>query len=98
MAKIGRFAQTPSENKSYVIDYSPWLATDETISDVTFTVTQTTDPAFEITGNAVSTDQKSVSFFASGGTSGTTYKVEVLMTSSTGQIKNDIVEYAVRSI
>lgn len=96
--KLGRFSQTPLENKTYIIDYSQWLGTGETIVSVTATVQQVTTPPFQITGLASSMDKLSVSFFASGGVDGTEYEVEFLMTSSTGQIKNDQVFYAVRAM
>lgn len=96
--KLGKFTQTPTENKAYVIDYSQWLTSAEFVNSVTFAITQATTPPLVIGSQAISTDQTMVSFFVSGGVDRTDYEVEVTMTSSIGQIKNDQVFYVVRAL
>lgn len=96
--KLGRFFQTPTENKTYVIDYSQWLGTGETILSVSFGVEQATTPPLVISDQALSASLQAVSFFASGGVDGTTYEVEVTVETSTGQIKNDQVFYVVKEV
>lgn len=96
--KLGRFRQTPLENKIYVVDYSQWLGSGETLLTVNPTVTQTTTPPLLISGVATSPDGKSVSFFVSGGADNTTYEVEVLATTTAGQTKNDQIFYLVKQV
>lgn len=94
--KLGKFQQTPLENKIYVIDYSQWLGSGETIQSMTTTIANVTDPPFVVDGEVISADKKSVSFFASGGLDGSKYEVEVIMATSSGEIKNDQIFYFVK--
>lgn len=98
MAILGKFAQTPSDNKLYTIDYSQWLNTGETLSGVpTFTIQQTTVPPLAITGAALVNSNTGVSFFVGAGLSGNQYEIEVVANTSLGQTKNDQIYYNVQS-
>lgn len=88
---LGTKTKTPNDVKRYTIDYSDWLDTGETISTVVFTP----DSGMTITGDAVAGDGLSVVFFANGGDEGSTYNVDVTVTTSVGQTKDDHVEFVV---
>jgi len=96
--KLGRFLQTPLEDKTYIVDYSQWLGANEIIESFSITVGTVTTPPLNVTEQAVSTDGKSISFFVGGGVDGTTYEVQLVITTSLGQIKNDQIIYLVRAL
>jgi hypothetical protein len=98
MTVLGKYSQTPTENKLYTVDLSQWLATAETAQSVTYAVTPVTSPAFAISGSAIAMDGKSLSFYASGGLDGKTYKVVVHITTSLAQQKEYDVFFAVKNI
>jgi hypothetical protein len=93
--RLGNFNKTPAERKRYAIDYSDWLDTGETLSSYTLTVSPsgglTVDTASLTTGSTV------LVFFASGGSSGSQYTLDVKANTSGGQIKEDTVLFNVRS-
>ncbi len=93
-----KFALTSTERKLFTMDYSPWLASGEVLTNITFVPQQVTTPPFVINGVAISLDGKSVSFYAQGGVSPTMYEVEVTATTSLTEIKNDQIFFAVRDL
>jgi len=95
--KLAKFSKSPAERKRYSIDYSDWLDTGETISSITFAVTPATTPELLIDAFQIGSPATSVALYVSGGTDGTTYTVDVLMTTSGGQIKEDQIVFSVRS-
>lgn len=84
--KIGKFVQSASDNLQYTLDYSNWLAAGETITAVSFAVDTVTTPALAIANTAIVGGSK-VTFFTSGGVTGTTYDATVTVTTSAGQTK-----------
>lgn len=97
--KLGTFTKTPAERKRYSIDYTDWLDTGETISTRTFTVTPTTGAnPLQIDASSIDPDGKQLVFFANFGDDGTTYVVDVLITTSGGQTKEDQVNFLVKDL
>lgn len=90
---LAKFVQEPNEQKRYVLDYSDWLDTGETISSVAFSIS----PAgMTVPSSTIGTPANTVSFFITGGTSGTKYTVEAQITTSAGQVKEDQLVFIVR--
>ena len=97
-----RFKQSPAENKRYVLDYTLQLATGESITNVTATVTQTpgtglATPALAVTSIVllppVSGAVLGAAYFVSGGVDGGQYEIKFLATTSVGQVLEDVVSY-----
>lgn len=95
--KLANFVKTPSERKRYTIDYSDWLDTGETISAVTFAVTPSTTNTLQIDAYQIANPATSVVFFANFGDAGKQYTVDVKVTTSGGQTKEDTILFTVRS-
>lgn len=95
--KLGNFIKSPVERKRYTIDYSDWLDTGETVSSIVFSVSPSTTNTLQIDAYSIASPATSVVFFANYGDAGKTYTVDVTMTTSGGQIKEDTVLFSVRS-
>lgn len=93
---LAKFTKKPDERKRYAIVYSEWLDTGETITNVTFEVTPTTSSMLAVDASSISASGTEVVFFANFGASGTNYTVDVKITTSGGQIKEDQVLFSVR--
>jgi hypothetical protein len=96
--KLGRFTKTPVERKRYTIDYSDWLDTGETVLTVTFGVTPVTTNPLVVDAYLIATPATSVAYFVNDGIAGTTYTLDVQITTSGGQTKEDQVLYSVRDL
>lgn len=95
--KLGIFTKAPVERKRYSLDYSDWLDTGETIAQRVFSVSPSTNlNSLTIDASLISGDGKSLSFFASLGEDDITYTVDVQITTSAGQVKEDQVFFAVK--
>lgn len=95
--KLGIFTKTPVERKRYSLDYSDWLDTGETITERMFSVSPIANSSsLTIDASLISGDGKSLSFFVSLGEDDVTYTVDVQITTSTGQVKEDQVLFAVK--
>lgn len=94
--KLARFTKAPNERKRYTIDYSDWLDTGETVSAVTFSVTPSTANILQVDAYSIASPATSVVFFVNDGADGTTYTLEISITTSGGQVKEDQVLYSVR--
>lgn len=70
------FAKDPGENLDYGIDWSDWLAAGETISTSVWTV------AAGLTKGSDSNTTTTTTVWLSGGTAGTTYRVENAVTTN----------------
>ena len=97
--KLGTFQKTPVERKRYTLDYTDWLDTGETVTSFFFTVTPSTGAtpliidASSITGSGLM-----VTFFANYGANGVTYVVDVLISTSGGQTKEDQINFIVKAL
>lgn len=84
MSIIGRRKKQPNETLDYDVSYVKFFS--KRTDDIA-TVTATADTGLTVGVNIVL--GKIYKIFLSGGTSGQTYKVTVVMTSTTGVIKED---------
>ena len=97
--KLGIFTKTPAERKRYLLDYTDWLDTGEIISTRIFSVTPTSGATpLTIDASSIDPSGKKVIFFANNGVDGTTYLVDVLITTSGGQTKEDRVNFLVKDL
>lgn len=84
--KLARHTQASVDVLQYEIDYSRWLADGETLNSFTFTVEDVTSPALAVTNAAIDIATHSLlTYFISGGVTGTKYTVTVKVTTSGGQ-------------
>lgn len=95
MPIIGRHTQSPNERLRWGVSYSEFLATAETLSIVDFAVTPTTSPPFVVDASAFTDGDKKLVFYTSGGVDKTEYKVEIFITTSESQVKEDVIMYRV---
>lgn len=93
--RLGKFSKTPAERKRYTIDYTDWLDTTETVTAAAYTITPS---GMVVDAQAILTGNKKISFYVNGGDDFETYNLEVKITTSTGQVKEDVVVFAVRDI
>lgn len=97
--KLGKFTKTPVERKRYSLDYTDWLDTGETVVLCVFTVTPSTGTSpLLIDTSVIDPTGLLVGFFANYGDSGVTYTVDVLMTTSGGQKKEDQITFVVKDL
>lgn len=96
--RLGKFAKSPQERKRYTIDYTDWLDTGETVTAAQYTIRQVTTPALVIDAQSILTGNKKVSFYVSAGDDNETYDVEIKVTTSTGQVKEDVVSFTVKDV
>ena len=96
--RLGSFVKTPIERKRYAIDYSEWLDTGETLSTVVYTIPVVTTPPLVVDASSISSANTVAVFFTNGGLNGRQYTVEVVATTSGGQIKEDTVLFTVRDV
>lgn len=94
--RLARFTKASTERKRYTIDYADWLDTGETLASADFTVTPAGDNALRVDASSIATPATSVVYFANYGSDGVTYTVDVTITTSGGQIKEDQVLYSVK--
>lgn len=95
---LGRLKKTAAEVKRVTFDYSRWLATAETVSARSFTITPTTAPALTVSASSIAGDGKSVTFFVEGGTDDAAYDVIIQITTSDGQVKQDELKVTVNNL
>lgn len=96
--RLGSFVKTPIERKRYAIDYSEWLDTGETLTTVVYTIPVVTTPPLVVDATSIGSGNTLAVFFISGGLNGRQYTVEVVATTSGGQIKEDTVLFTVRDV
>jgi hypothetical protein len=88
--KLAGIRQTPDDCILRNVDYTQWLQTSETLTDVRFNIEQNTTPPLGITGVTVALpDAQIVQFYVTGGVSGTIYNVTCEVITSLGQTKED---------
>jgi len=96
--KLGKFTKTPVERKRYALEYADWLDTTETVSSVTFTVTPIDTVPLVVDASSISSSGTEVVFFINYGTTGTTYTLDIQITTSGGQIKEDQILFVVKDL
>lgn len=95
--KLANFIKSPTERKRYTIDYTDWLDTGETVTQVAFTVSPSTTSTLQIDAYSIAANGLSVVFFANFGDLNKVYTVDVRVTTSGGQIKEDEILFTVRN-
>ncbi|MBS4049854.1 MAG: collagen-like protein, partial [Methylomonas sp.] len=93
---IGRVKQSALEEVAYLVDYSRWLAVDETISSAVVTHSDATTPDLVISADELLDDNK-VLFKVSEGREGSRYEIRIEITTSNGQVKIDTLRLSVGS-
>lgn len=93
---LTRYVKAEGERKRYRIDYSEWLDTGETLTDVTFVVTSNTTPPLVVDDVMIEPDPTGVQYYVSGGVNDNNYEVVVTATTSGAQIKEDDLLFTVR--
>lgn len=99
MTKLtGKFTQTPSEVRRYILNYTLTTADGEDIASMAVpVVTQTygklTVVPFVINNVMIAPDGKQVVFYAHGGDDGTEYEIQFLATTTVAQILEDVVQF-----
>lgn len=95
---MGKFLKSPNESKRYSIDYVDWLDAGEYLSAVNISVSPTTSPPLLNDVNPLGLTDTTASFFIGSGTTGNSYKLIVRVTTTNGQIKEDVVMIEVRAL
>lgn len=91
MAILNTFVKQPAEYLDYDIDYEDFLSAGDAVASGSVAVT----PA----GLAVDSPLvigKTLKVWVNGGTAGTTYKVEVTMTTTLGRVKQDELRFRIK--
>jgi hypothetical protein len=91
MAILNTFTKQPAESLDYDIEYEDFLSTGDSVASGTAVATPSglTVDAPLVVGTALK-------LWVSGGTAGTTYKVEVTMTTALGRIKQDELRFRIK--
>lgn len=90
MSNLGTNTQSPTERKSYLLDYSSWLQAGEIITTVSAVTSPTTPtPIASADSLAIVNSGTAVSAYVSGGVSGTIYRIFVTINTNLGQVKED---------
>lgn len=94
---LERYLKSPAERKLYDLDYSDWLGAGETITDVVFAVTPSAVTGLTIDAWNIGAPATSVAYFAALGDLNVQYKVDIQVTTSAGQVKEDTVLFDIRA-
>lgn len=93
---LGKYFKTSAERKRYSIDYTDWLDTGETVLSAVFTIAPASP--LEVDAHSISSDGTQLVFFVNDGTDEVEYVINVKVTTSGGQIKEDEVIFEVRDL
>lgn len=93
--RLGKFVKAPAEVKRYTVDYTNWLDTGETVTAKAFEVTPS--GALTIASSVILTGAQKISFFVAGGNNDETYRVAIRATTSAGQVKEDVLQFSVKT-
>ena len=91
--RLGTATQQPTEKLSYTVDYSEALTEGDNIDSV-FAVVY---PA-GLTVTDVGAFDPRVKFWVTGGTSGTSYKVTLTVTTADGRVLQDEITFKIKEI
>lgn len=92
---LGKFVKSPDEIKRYSVEYVDWLDAGEYIQSTSVTVSPA-GPIVDV--QATTANDTDLSFFVTGGTVGTSYRLKTRITTTNGQVKEDIVVLEVRAL
>lgn len=95
MSLLKAFQQRTIERKRYTIGYERWMDAGELLFDHTVIISPVTSPAL-IAEDAFASDADTrITFFIKGGVAGQTYLVNMIATTTEGQVKSDTLQMAV---
>jgi len=94
MALIATFEKQPADVLDYDIDYATWLPDSDEIATVVATVTPA--DGLEVETTLLIQNNTRVKIWVSGGVTGTTYKVEITVTTDDGRVKQDEIRFRVK--
>lgn len=94
--KLAKYVKQSTERKRYVVDYTDWLDTGETLTLASLAVSPATTPPLVVDASAIGTDNKTVVYFVNGGLDGRTYTITLTATTSVGQVKEDEITFSIR--
>lgn len=99
---LEKYTQQPNDVKNYVLDYSQWLATNETLQSVNYDVIilneQTGDvgePSLIVQSSSLINTLTASKYYISGGIDGRIYKVTATAITNDGQALETEIEFAV---
>lgn len=95
--KLGKFNKTPAERKRYSVSYDQWLDTGETITAAAYVSSPLTTFSAAVDSSTIDVGGRGITFFISGGLDGTDYTIDIQITTSGGQIKEDTLLVSVRN-
>lgn len=96
MSVLKTFRKAVVDRRRLHLDYSRWLEDSETLTVLTPTITPVTVPPLAIDEQYFDTPAKQAVIFATGGLLNTTYNIELVATTSEGQIKRDDIALKVK--
>ena len=91
---LAKYIQSLGEVKRYLIDYSTWLGTGETVVSAYAVVTTSTTPPLVAVTAVAST---SVALTVSGGVAATEYTIKITALTTAGQVKEDCININVET-
>lgn len=94
MALIATFEKQPADVLDYDIDYATWLPDSDEIATAVATVTPA--DGLEVETTLLIQNNTRVKIWVSGGVTGTTYKVEITVTTDDGRVKQDEIRFRVK--
>lgn len=97
MITLATFIKSPDEIKRYVLEYSRWLDSGEYVGSVSFTTISSNTGALSFAPDVIGVNDTDIQVLVSGGTIGETYRVRARMTSDSGQVKEDVLEFIINS-
>lgn len=91
MALIATFEKQPADVLDYDIDYATWLPDNDALNSVSASVLPAGDLLVDLI--LLIENNTRVKLWVSGGTAGTTYKIEVTVTTTDGRVKQDEIRF-----
>lgn len=95
MTMLGSFAKQPGETLDYDLECDEWLTDDDFVTSAVSTVTPN---GLTVQSPLVFDSGLKVKVWISGGTVGTTYKVQTTMTTAAGRVKEAEFKIKLREI
>ena len=93
---LARYIQSPDESKDYLVDYTTWLSTGETLVTSVTAVTPVTSPVLTAT-TAINAALTGVVVTIAGGLVDNEYTIKLTTTTSASQIKEDCIVMSVEA-
>lgn len=93
---IKMYRKAVVERRRLYLDYSCWLEEDEKLTEYQVTISPyTTETPLVVTAAYTDVEQKKIAMFVAGGKGNTEYTIQMVVTTSAGQVKRDDVGFRV---